>query len=143
VRIARWVRGLDPAALEKSTPTPVFLACKLNKKVGDSVGDWRGELPTDCPLSSAPAYANKEMNLTPYSDVRSHVLHPPGLIRNIRYHGRFARLLRFIRWNPPWNSGTGIQALTDLEGILAQAMRCYVFGEPFTTGLGVHNIHQN
>jgi hypothetical protein len=75
--------------------------------------------------------------------VRSHVLHPPGVIRNVRYHGRFARLLRFIRWNPPWNSGTGIQALTDLEGILVQAVRCYVFGEPFTSGLGVHNIHQN
>lgn len=37
----------------------------------------------------------------------------------------------------------GIDALTDLETVLASAVRCYVFGEPFHTDLGVHNIHQN
>jgi uncharacterized protein YukJ len=51
--------------------------------------------------------------------------------------------LNFLRWNPPWNSGTGIQALTALESIISQGSRCYIFGEPFTSGLGVHNIHQN
>lgn len=75
--------------------------------------------------------------------VRARALHPPILFWNVRYDSCLARLLNFIRWNPPWNSGTGIQALTDLEAILIQAVRCYVFGEPFTSGLGVHNIHQN
>ena len=75
--------------------------------------------------------------------VRSAALHPPIMVWNVRYDSCFAWLLRFLRWNPPWNSGTGIQALTALEGVLDTAVRCYVFGEPFTTGFGVHNVHQN
>ncbi len=74
---------------------------------------------------------------------RSPVLHPPIMIYTVRYDSCLSRLLGWIRWNPPWNSGTGIQALTDLEGILNQGVRFYVFGEPFDTGLGVHNVHQN
>jgi hypothetical protein len=75
--------------------------------------------------------------------IRSPVLHPPILFWNVRYGGWWARFLNFIRWNPPWNSGTGIQALIDLEAIIAQGVRFYVFGEPFKTGLGLHNVHQN
>ncbi len=75
--------------------------------------------------------------------IRSAVLHPPVMIWNVRYDSCLAWLLRVIRWNPPWQSGTGFQALTALEGVLDQAVRCYVFGEPFTNGFGVHNIHQN
>lgn len=75
--------------------------------------------------------------------IRSHVLHPPILIWDVRYDSCLSRFLNFIRWNPPWNSGTGMQALTDLEAVITQGVRFYVFGEPFTNGLGVHNIHQN
>jgi hypothetical protein len=75
--------------------------------------------------------------------IRSQVLHPPILIWNVRYNSCLARFLDFVRWNPPWKSGTGIQALTDLEAVISQGVRFYVFGEPFTNGLGVHNIHQN
>lgn len=75
--------------------------------------------------------------------VRSPVLHPPFMIRHVVYGGWLAWLLNFLRWNPPWNSGTGIQALTDLEAIIARGIRFYLFGEPFRSGLGVHNIHQN
>jgi hypothetical protein len=75
--------------------------------------------------------------------IRSSVLHPPLLFWNVRYDSYLARFLEFIRWNPPWKSGTGIQALTDLETVITQGVRFYVFGEPFNTGLGVHNIHQN
>ncbi|MCW4464582.1 YukJ family protein [Glutamicibacter sp. MNS18] len=75
--------------------------------------------------------------------IRSRVLHPPLLVRTVRCDGSLGRLLRWLRWNPPWNSGTGIQALTELERTIEQGTRCYVFGEPFSTGLGVHNIHQN
>lgn len=75
--------------------------------------------------------------------IRSSVLHPPFLIWNVRYSSFWAWLLNLLRWNPPWNSGTGIQALTDLETIIAQGVRFYMFGEPFSQGLGVHNIHQN
>lgn len=75
--------------------------------------------------------------------IRSPVLHPPIMIWTVRYDSCLSWFLNFIRWNPPWNNGTGIQALTDLEAILNQGVRFYVFGEPFTTGLGVHNVHQN
>jgi Uncharacterized conserved protein (DUF2278) len=75
--------------------------------------------------------------------IRSSVLHPPILIWNVRYDSCLSQFLNFIRWNPPWKSGTGIQALTDLETIISQGVRFYLFGEPFTNGLGVHNIHQN
>jgi uncharacterized protein YukJ len=53
------------------------------------------------------------------------------------------RFLSLIRWNPPWNNGTGIQALIDLETAIDGGIRFYLFGEPFTSGMGVHNIHQN
>ena len=74
---------------------------------------------------------------------RSPVLHPPIMIYTVRYDSWLSRLLEWFRWNAPWNRGTGIQALTDLEGILNQGVRFYVFGEPFNSGLGVHNVHQN
>lgn len=75
--------------------------------------------------------------------VRAPMLHPPSGIVFVRDGGIFARILECLRWNPPWKNGVGINALVDLEGVLQQAVRCYVFGEPFHTGLGVHNIHQN
>jgi len=43
----------------------------------------------------------------------------------------------------PWRFGTGKAAFRDLEPLLKHARRVYVFGEPFRTGKGVHNIHQN
>lgn len=46
-----------------------------------------------------------------------------------------------------WKKGTSVQALGDLEPLVATTraagLRVLVFGEPFTSGLGVHNIHQN
>jgi hypothetical protein len=45
--------------------------------------------------------------------------------------------------DPPWKRGTSIDALADLEPLLQNPKRLYIFGEPFTNGLGVHNIHQN
>jgi len=44
---------------------------------------------------------------------------------------------------PPWKSGSGTDAFDDLEPLLSQCVRIMVFGEPFRTGRGVHNIHQN
>ncbi|UTY60492.1 DUF2278 family protein [Massilia sp. erpn] len=75
--------------------------------------------------------------------IRAQLLHPPILIWYVAYSGWLARLLNFLRWNPPWKSGTGTQALTDLEAVIGQGVRFYLFGEPFNKGLGVHNIHQN
>jgi hypothetical protein len=42
-----------------------------------------------------------------------------------------------------WTSGSQVEAASALEAILAPGRRMLVFGEPFTTGLGMHNVHQN
>ena len=46
-----------------------------------------------------------------------------------------------------WKRGDGIDALTDLEPLVTvtkdAGLKALVFGEPFTSGLGLHNIHQN
>jgi len=43
----------------------------------------------------------------------------------------------------PWKYGTGSAAFRDLELLLMHARKLFIFGEPFRTGHGVHNIHQN
>lgn len=46
-----------------------------------------------------------------------------------------------------WKQGNSVQALADLEPLVnvtrGAGLKAMIFGEPFTTGLGVHNIHQN
>ena len=42
-----------------------------------------------------------------------------------------------------WIAGDSISAVEALEGFVAEGKRYFVFGEPFTTGHGVHNVHQN
>ncbi|MEI8031993.1 MAG: DUF2278 family protein [Chlorobiaceae bacterium] len=42
-----------------------------------------------------------------------------------------------------WKYGTGVAAFRALEPLLKHSRKLLVFGEPFRTGKGVHNIHQN
>jgi Uncharacterized conserved protein (DUF2278) len=42
-----------------------------------------------------------------------------------------------------WSTGSNLDAATALESILVQGRRTLVWGEPFNTGLGMHNVHQN
>ena len=50
----------------------------------------------------------------------------------------------WFRWRSfPWLVSSGDHTLNVLEALLPTASRLYVFGEPFTDGLGVHNVHQN
>jgi hypothetical protein len=46
-----------------------------------------------------------------------------------------------------WKRGTSVQALDDLEPLVATTrtgnLQALIFGEPFSQGLGMHNIHQN
>jgi Uncharacterized conserved protein (DUF2278) len=49
-----------------------------------------------------------------------------------------------LRWRSfAWVSSDGDNALDVLEQHLSQAVRIYILGEPYTTGLGVHNVHLN
>ena len=43
----------------------------------------------------------------------------------------------------PWKSGSNVEAADALERILVPGHRVLIWGEPFTTGLGMHNVHQN
>jgi Uncharacterized conserved protein (DUF2278) len=52
------------------------------------------------------------------------------------------RTLRSLK-GPSWNRGTTAQALADLALLLENQTRIFVFGEPFTHGHGVHNVHQH
>jgi len=42
-----------------------------------------------------------------------------------------------------WQRGDSTQASVALEGVLVSGKRVLVWGEPFSNGLGMHNIHQN
>lgn len=76
-------------------------------------------------------------------DIRSSVWNSPIIILNVHYDSYLSPFLDVIHWNPPRKSSTGFQALTNLEAIIDQGVRFYVFGEPVTTDKGVSSIHQN
>lgn len=44
---------------------------------------------------------------------------------------------------PEWNQGSGVDAFADLEPLLLDSRKIFVYGECFRVGRGVHNIHQN
>jgi hypothetical protein len=57
---------------------------------------------------------------------------------------RYWPFWRWLRWRSyPWVSSNGENALNLLEPLLQQSVRLYVLGEPYTSGLGVHNVHMN
>ena len=61
--------------------------------------------------------------------------------RTIWFRG-FPLRLPWVTYQP-WTSGTNVEAATALESILTLGGPVLVWGEPFTTGLGMHNVHQN
>lgn len=49
-----------------------------------------------------------------------------------------------LHWQSfPWVASDGDNALDVLDPLVHGAARIYIFGEPYTTGLGVHNVHCN
>lgn len=75
-------------------------------------------------------------------------------IRSPMFAGRIGCLMillkllhKELRIAETWKRGEGIDALQDLEPLVNTTrnnnLLALVFGEPFTSGLGVHNIHQN
>ncbi len=79
--------------------------------------------------------------------IRTVAFHRPGCnIVFVRYDPFLEKLRQWFNWfiNPPWESGTSIEALAVLEPLLDETQKLFVFGEPFSYGgLGVHNVHQN
>jgi hypothetical protein len=69
---------------------------------------------------------------------------PSVLDTAIRRLSEWPRWLTWWRWRSfPWVSSDGDNALDVLEALFPAATRIYVLGEPYTTGLGVHNVHLN
>ena len=52
--------------------------------------------------------------------------------------------IRSLHWRYfAWRPSNGDNALDALEPYASGSVRLYVFGQQFTTGLGVHDVHQN
>jgi len=56
---------------------------------------------------------------------------------------RLLMILAEALLQPRWEQGSNIDAANALEPLLSSPKRVFVFGEPFDTGFGMHNIHQN
>jgi hypothetical protein len=85
---------------------------------------------------------------SPASGALDYIRHPalvdnPGCLFVLRPPSWLRRLLRLFFPRRPWQAGSNIDASVALESILRPGQRILVFGEPFTVGLGMHNVHQN
>ncbi|MET0715472.1 MAG: DUF2278 family protein [Mycetocola sp.] len=92
--------------------------------------------------SFAPGY--QRLASKPNTGAVDHIRHVglidrPGCLSRLAAPGWL--LSRFPR--RPWHSGSNLDASMELESILAIGRRTLVWGEPFNSGLGMHNIHQN
>jgi uncharacterized protein YukJ len=77
--------------------------------------------------------------------VRSSLFHVPlGCVFFMMPDGLTRLLMRILdALINVWQQGNYAQASTALEGILVTGRRVLVWGEPFTQGNGMHNVHQN
>ncbi len=77
--------------------------------------------------------------------VRSRWLRPsPGCVFAVMPDALSRLVLALLgRRIPPWTKGSNLDAASAFEPLLGGNPRVLVFGEPFTTGLGMHNVHQN
>jgi uncharacterized protein YukJ len=66
-----------------------------------------------------------------------------GCLFVVMPRGWLQRLLELFNAQRRWMSGSNLDAAEAFEPMLIAGRRTLVFGEPFTQGLGMHNIHQN
>lgn len=91
------------------------------------------------------------LSSTAASGALDHIRHP--IARTWRFIRPAFAQRRILGWTPwwrwisviyrPWRSGSNLEASEALEQILAIGSTVLIWGEPFNTGLGVHNVHQN
>ena len=67
----------------------------------------------------------------------------PGCLFIVRPPEWLQRIIDLFVRRTPWTSGSYLDATVALESILVPGAKTFVWGEPFTNGLGMHNIHQN
>ena len=88
---------------------------------------------------------------TTNSGALDHIRHP--IARTWRVIRSAVAQRHVLGWTPlwrwisivyrPWRSGSNLDASEALEQILTIGDTILVWGEPFDTGLGMHNVHQN
>lgn len=136
-----------------TTPAGVYhCAVDVDSKLTNDGINWRAVPLNVADLQGVPALADGWHPLVSapgtgaLDNIRTAAFHRLGCsVIFVRYDPFWESLRRaFNRFiNPPWSEGNSIQALDVFEPLLTTAQRLFVFGEPFTSGLGVHNIHQN
>lgn len=67
----------------------------------------------------------------------------PGCIFARSPDGWLANLLASLSRRRAWRFGSNLDAAAAFEPMLVPGRRTWAFGEPFTSGLGMHNVHQN
>jgi hypothetical protein len=85
---------------------------------------------------------------TPTSGAIDLVRHPvlrvvPGCVLAREPAPWLRRIVEIVTGSARWQAGSNLDAAAALEPLLVEGRRILVFGEPFTQGLGMHNIHQN
>jgi len=77
------------------------------------------------------------------SDVVDERWAPTGIDHLLDWLGRWS-WLSWLRWRSfAWVPSDGDNALNVLEPLVRSASRIFILGEPYTEGLGVHNVHMN
>jgi uncharacterized protein YukJ len=90
-----------------------------------------------------------DLSMTPTSGavdfVRSRWLHPsPGCVFTFVPDSLTRGRLGFLNTRiPPWTQGSNLDAASAFEPLITGNPRVLIYGEPFATGFGMHNIHQN
>jgi hypothetical protein len=136
-----------------TTPAGVYhCAVDVDTKMTNDGIEWRvvplsaGELKGVAALADGwhPLASNPSSGAL--DNIRTSAFHRAGCaVTFVRFDPVFEALRRAfnLAMNPAWSRGTSVAALGVLEPLLTGSKRLLVFGEPFTSGLGVHNIHQN
>lgn len=135
--------------LRVQAPAGVYRCAVDVDAAGSSVGvQWRTFGVDDAGLgpvaSLAPGF--HLLASTPTSGAVDLIRHPafrprPGCVFVTRPPAWLERLSRALA--STWTAGDHLAASTALESVLVVGARVLVLGEPFTSGLGVHNVHQN
>jgi hypothetical protein len=98
------------------------------------------------PVPVVPGY--HELASQPGTGAVDYIRHPAlkrtlGCVFVQRPDGWLAKVLAWLDFRQRWKFGSNLDAATALESILQVGRTTYVFGEPFSSGLGMHNVHQN
>ena len=134
-----------------TTPAGVYEAAIDVDSHNSSVGVEYCVLPLkahDMAVTAALADGYHELAMSSSSGALDYIRSPmfqanPGCM-TVRYDPMIEWINRLIR-RPgiTWTQGDSAQAASALEPLLDDSQRVFIYGEPYSSGNGVHNVHQN